>query len=382
MDKVVEAAAAPERRLTVVQVLPALNAGGVERGTQEFARELARAGHRSIVISNGGRLVEQIVADGSEHIAMPVHRKSLVSIFQVRPMRRLLESLNADVVHVRSRMPAWIVWLAWRKMDPQTRPRLVSTFHGMYSVNAYSAIMAKAEHTIAISECVRRYILDNYGLAESGITLIPRGVDPAAFKKNAADEAWRQALFADYPNMVGKKIILMPGRLSRWKGQEAFLEMMARLVRLRPDCHGVIVGDAEPDKQHYLQELMSKRAELGLENSVSFVGHRSDIPAFYDLASVTCHMSNKAEPFGRTVPESLASGTPVVAYDRGGASESLKVGFPHGLVAPDDVVSFAARVADLLEADNDIALPAEYFLESQVASTLGVYYRLLDQKRG
>jgi glycosyltransferase involved in cell wall biosynthesis len=382
VDKVVEAAAAPERRLTVVQVLPALNAGGVERGTQEFARELARAGHRSIVISNGGRLVEQIVADGSEHIAMPVHRKSLVSIFQVRPMRRLLESLNADVVHVRSRMPAWIVWLAWRKMNPQTRPRLVSTFHGMYSVNAYSAIMAKAEHTIAISECVRRYILDNYRLAESGITLIPRGVDPAAFKQNAADEAWRQALFADYPNMVGKKIILMPGRLSRWKGQEAFLEMIARLVRLRPDCHGVIVGDAEPDKQHYLQELMSKRAELGLENSVSFVGHRSDIPAFYDLASVTCHMSNKAEPFGRTVPESLASGTPVVAYDRGGASESLKVGFPHGLVAPDDVVSFAARVADLLEADNDIALPAEYFLESQVASTLGVYYRLLDQKRG
>lgn len=376
LDAVNESEASP-RVLKVVQLLPALNSGGVERGTVEFARELVRLGHQSVVISHGGRMVEQLEAEGSQHIAMPIHRKSLGSLWQVRPLRRLLETLQADVIHVRSRVPAWIAWLAWRKMDPASRPRLVSTFHGMYSVNAYSAIMAKAEHCIAISHCVKRYMVDNYQIPESKITLIPRGLDAEAFVRQDADSQWVEALFSEYPQLNGKPIILMPGRLSRWKGQEAFLQMMARLVSLRPDVHGVVVGDAEPGKQHYLEELLAMRESLGLTEAVTFVGHRSDIANFYRLAAVTCHLSNKEEPFGRTVPESLACGTPVVAYDRGGASESLNAGFRQGLVPADDVVAFAARVADLLEADNQISLPPEYYLDHQVASTLNVYEQLL-----
>lgn len=365
------------RPLKIVQVLPALNSGGVERGTVELARELVLGGHTSVVISSGGRMVDGLLAEGSEHISFPVHRKSLWSLLQVRPMRRLLESLAADVVHVRSRAPAWIVWLAWRRMNPTTRPRLVSTFHGMYSVNFYSAVMARAEHLIAISDCVKNYITTNYKADERRISLIPRGLDPAAFNREACTPEWKKELFRQYPQLQNKHIILMPGRLTRWKGQEAFLEMMSRLIRLRQDCHGVVVGDAEPGKQHYFDELLAMRSSLGLDEAVTFVGHRSDIAQFYGLASVTCHMSNKEEPFGRTVPESLASGTPVVAYDRGGASESLNVGFPQGLVAPDDIVGFAARVADVIDADAVLTLPESYYLSSQLASTLAVYRRLL-----
>lgn len=365
--------------LKVVQLLPALNSGGVERGTVEFARELVRRGHHSVVISSGGRMVERLEQEGSEHISLPIHRKSLASLWQVRPLRRLLESLGADVIHVRSRVPAWIAWLAWRGMDPVTRPKLVSTFHGMYSVNLYSAVMARAEHMIAISNCVHRYIVDNYAVDPARITLIPRGLDAEAFSATLDIKGWSRQLFSEYPQLQDKKIILMPGRLTRWKGQEAFLQMMARLIRLRPECHGVVVGDAEPGKQHYLEELLAMRRELGLDQHVSFVGHRSDIPQFYRLASVTCHMSNKEEPFGRTVPESLASGTPVVAYDRGGASESLNAGFPLGLVVPDDIVGFAARVDQIIDADVEIKLPASYYLESQASSTIDVYRRLLAQ---
>lgn len=371
-----------KRPLKIVQVLPALNSGGVERGTVELARELVRGGHSSVVISFGGRMVDGLVADGSEHITFPVHRKSLWSLLQVRPMRKLLESLHADVVHVRSRAPAWIVWLAWRKMNPATRPRLVSTFHGMYSVNFYSAVMARAEHLIAISDCVKKYILTNYKADESRITLIPRGLDPAAFNRDACTPEWKKALFQQYPQLQNKHLILMPGRLTRWKGQEAFLGMMSHLIKRREDCHGVVVGDAEPGKQHYFDELLTMRSAFGLDDAVTFVGHRSDIAQFYGLASVTCHMSNKEEPFGRTVPESLASGTPVVAYDRGGASESLNAGFPQGLVAPDDVVSFAARVDDLIDADAEIKLPENYYLSSQLAATLDVYRRLIEQRGG
>ena len=366
--------------LTIVQVLPALNSGGVERGTVEFARELARLGHRSIVISHGGRMVQQLLDEGTEHIAMPVHKKSVTSLLQVRPMRKLLQRLQPDIVHVRSRIPAWIVWLAWRKMSPTSRPGLVSTFHGMYSVTPYSAIMTRGEKLIAISDCVHQYILDNYDVDPARITRIYRGLDPSAFNADACTEQWKAELYQEYPQFAGKHIILMPGRLSRWKGQEAFLEMMAELIQREPDAHGVVVGAAEPNKEHYLDELLQKRAALDLDEHVTFVGHRADIPAFYGQAAVTCHMSNKAEPFGRTVPEALACSCAVVAYDRGGASESLNAGFPRGLVPADNIPAFATRVSELLHEQHNISLPAEFYLERQVQGTLEVYSGLLKER--
>ena len=119
--------------MKVIQVLPELNAGGVERGTLELGRHLAAAGHESLVVSAGGRLVEQLETEGSRHIRLPVHRKSPATLGQVRPLRRLFETESPDIVHLRSRVPAWVAWLAWRKMDPAGRPRLVSTVHGFNS---------------------------------------------------------------------------------------------------------------------------------------------------------------------------------------------------------------------------------------------------------
>ncbi|WP_341217724.1 glycosyltransferase family 4 protein [Neptunomonas phycophila] len=363
--------------LHVLQVLPALNSGGVERGTVEFANELVLRGHRSTVMSNGGQLVKELENNGSTHLLVPVHKKSLTSLLQVRRVRHILNELKPDVIHVRSRAPAWIIWLAWRKLPKENRPRLVSTFHGMYSVNKYSAIMAKAEHCIAISNCVQDYMLTNYEIPPSKITRIYRGLDPKSFNSNACNPQWRASLLQEYPELENKKIILMPGRLSRWKGQEAFIKMMHLLIQIRPDCHGVIVGSAEPQKEHYQSELLSLTSSLGLENNISFMGHRSDIQAFYGFADVTCHMSNKAEPFGRTVPEALACGCPVVAFDRGGASESLNAGFPKGLVEPDNIQAFAQRIAELLDTHPEFYLPKEFYLNQQVDNTLGVYEKLL-----
>ena len=153
--------------------------------------------------------------------------------------------------------------------------------------------------------------------------------------------------------------------------------MMALLVAKDSRCHGVVVGEAEPNKEHYLQELLDSRAKLGIEDAVTFVGHRSDIQNFYALSRVTCHMSNKAEPFGRTVPEALASGCPVVAYDRGGASESLSAGFPEGLVPADNIEAFSEKVLSLLDVPADIHLPEAFFLDYQAKETLNVYYNVL-----
>lgn len=363
--------------MRVLQVLPALNSGGVERGTVELARELVRRGHESFVMSAGGRLVPQLEREGSLHLLQPVHRKSLASLGQIRPVRQLLAELRPDIVHVRSRLPAWIVWLACRKLTQEGRPRLVSTFHGLYSVNRYSAVMARAEHLIAVSRCVERYIVSHYAVEPSRITVIPRGFDPTIFFPGPPDEHWRRALYAHYPQLEGKRIILMPGRLSRWKGQADFLRIMARLKVEAPGCHGVVIGEAEPAKQHYRRELEAQSRQSGLQNEVTFLGHRDDIDQFYRLAEITCHLSSKPEPFGRTLTEALATGTKVVAYDRGGAGETLRACFPDGLVPADDLEAYVDRLVALLDLTPIFTVPAELTLDHQFEATLGVYERLL-----
>lgn len=367
--------------MRILQVLPALNSGGVERGTVDFAREIVKLGHESIVLSSGGRMVKDLEASGTRHITLPVHRKSLSSLKMVRPVRKLLEELKPDVVHVRSRIPAWIVWLAWRSMPRATRPRLISTFHGLYSVSFYSAIMAKAERIIAISQTVYDYIVKSYAVDPAKLTLIHRGVDDSVFTPGSPDPAWLETLVRDHPAIAGKRIILMPGRLSRWKGQEAFLDMMVKIVATRPDCHGVVVGDADPEKAHYREELKHKAQSLGLSQHVTFVGHRSDILQFYRLADIVCHMSSKPEPFGRTLTEALACGSKVVAFDRGGATESLSACFPEGLVPSDDIERFAERVLALSGQPKKIVVKAEFLLAHQVEATLNVYRQAMSAPR-
>ncbi|MCB1818768.1 MAG: glycosyltransferase, partial [Gammaproteobacteria bacterium] len=156
-----------QRKLTVLQALPALQSGGVERGTLEVAHHLVSRGHRSLVVSAGGGMVDRLTQEGSGHLTLPIGRKSLLTLRLVPALRRYLREQRVDVLHIRSRMPGWVAYLAWRGMDPATRPRLVSTVHGMYSVNAYSAVMTRGERVIAVSDTVRDYIAANYPRIDS-----------------------------------------------------------------------------------------------------------------------------------------------------------------------------------------------------------------------
>jgi len=367
--------------MRVLQALPALYSGGVERGTVEFAADLVKRGHESHVVSKGGPMAEQLRGQGSNHIYMPIHRKSPASFGQILPMRRLLRELQPDIVHVRSRMPAWIIHLALRGIPRDQRPAVVSTFHGMYSVTPYSAIMTRADHLIAVSRCVQDYILRSYSVPEQKVSVIQRGVDMDAFRQRELSQQWLQRWFRQYPQLADKKIIMMPGRISRWKGQLDFLNMMAKLVRHRPDCHGIVVGGAEPGKEHFLEELEKERARLNLTDKVSFLGQRNDMTTLYLLADVVCHMSTKPEPFGRTVTEALASGTPVAAYNRGGAAETLQACFQEGLVEPDSTEQFAITILRLLDAaPRAIEIPYRFQLEAQTEATLGIYEQVLTNR--
>ncbi|HTN34858.1 MAG TPA: glycosyltransferase family 4 protein [Marinobacter sp.] len=364
--------------MRILQALPALYSGGVERGTIEFASDLVKQGHESFVVSSGGPLVEALEERGSIHIQMPIHRKSPLSFGQILPMRKLIWKIRPDIIHVRSRMPAWIISLALRGQPEASRPVVISSFHGMYSVNPYSAIMAKADHIIAVSNCVRNYVLANFHVPESKLTVIERGVDVDYFHDRRLDQSWRNQLLSSFPQLKGKKILMMPGRISRWKGQLQFLEVMAEVVRTRPDCHGIVVGGAEPGKEHFMRELGQRRAALGLVDKVTFMGQRSDMAELYSLADAVCHLSTKPEPFGRTVTEALASGTPVIAFNRGGAAETLQACYPEGLVTPDNIPEFASTVLRSLDNETpEIHIPHRFRLEAQTETTLEVYRNAL-----
>lgn len=367
-----------EKTLTVVQTLPALHSGGVERGALEIARALVAAGHRSIVISNGGRLVEQLVREGSEHITLPVHRKSLLSLLQVRPFRRLLEDIKPDIVHARSRIPAWIAWLALRGMSPVTRPRFVTTVHGLYSVSPYSAIMTRGEKVIAVSETVRRYILDNYpACPPEQIELIYRGVSPDEFPYDyRPTPEWMARWATEHPQLASKKILTLPGRITRLKGHEAFITLIAQLKNEGLSVHGLIVGGAEKKKRAYLDELKQRVQQEGLADDITFTGLRNDIREIFSISDIVYSLSSKPESFGRTVLEPLRLGRPVIAWNKGGAGEILTALWPQGLVNDQDASTLLGKTRQQLVHPSVVPESTAFLLDSMCSNTIDLYQSL------
>jgi glycosyltransferase involved in cell wall biosynthesis len=362
--------------MKVLQILPEMNAGGVERGTLEIGRYLVHQGHEALVVSNGGRLVAQLETAGVRHIALPVHRKRLGSLFQVRPFRRLLETERPDILHIRSRVPGWIAWLAWRKLNPAQRPTLVSTVHGFYSVNAYSAIMTRGERVIAVSESIREYITANYPRTPKEIIrVIPRGIEPAEYPRGfRPDPSWFAAWQKDFPHLAGKRVLTLPGRITRLKGHEDFLRLIAALIDNGEPMHGLIVGDVHPKKREYLDELRGLVEQLKLSAHITFTGHRSDLREILSVSDVVYSLSTQPESFGRTTLEALALGRPVVAYDHGGVGEQLRQFFPEGRVTLGNAEQLRKATRSVLHNCNEPRPVREPFtLAAMCCATLGVY---------
>jgi len=366
--------------MKIVQILPELDAGGVERGTLEIADYLVREGHEAIVISNGGRLVGALEASGAVHFSLPVHRKSLASLLQVLPLRRFLTAQRPDILHIRSRVPGWIAWLAWRGMDPATRPRLVSTVHGFYSVNRYSAVMTKGQRVIAVSESIRDYIQENYAATPSElIRVIPRGIETADYGADyRPPAAWLEKWQSEHPGLVGKHVLLLPGRITRLKGHEDFFKLIAALKNDGIPVHGLIAGDTHVKKRAYFDELRGIVASLGLASEITFLGHRSDIREIMAVCDITCALSQQPESFGRTVLEAMALGKPVVGYDCGGVGELLSTLFPQGKVPLGDharLIETTRAVIHNRSVPSSVGEP--FTLSAMCRNTVAVYQELL-----
>ena len=361
--------------MKVVQILPELNAGGVEGHVLELAGFLASQGHESIVISNGGNMVAKLEQRGVRHVMMPVHRKSLRSLFQVRKLRAWLRDEQPDVVHAHSRVPAWIAWLALRGIDPLTRPKFVTTVHGFYSVNAYSAIMTKGDRIIAVSESIRTYVQEKYPACDPRlIAVIPHGVDPTLYHPNfKPSDAWLAQWHHEHPELIGKKLLLLPGRITRLKGHSDFFQLISELKKSGHPVCGLIAGNTHPKKQAYLQELHQQAESLGITNDIVFLGHRSDLRELMAVSDIVMALSQQPESFGLTVLEALALGRPVVGYDCGGVGELLAALYPTGEVPPNSSNELFLTTTQILKNPSQPSPNELFTLEKSLASTADIY---------
>lgn len=364
--------------MKVVQVLPDLEGGGVEKGTLEIAQALVQAGHESLVISAGGRMVEQLIREGSQHIPWELGKKSPFTFRHIWAIRKWLRQQRPDIVHLRSRMPAWIIWLAWRGLPEKERPHLVTTVHGLYSVSKYSEIMCRGERIIAVSKTIQNYIQNNYPATDmSAIELIYRGVDPEEFPHNYQPPVeWLKQWQHDFPQLKNKRIITLPGRLTRLKGHHHFIDLIIKLKQTGEPVHGLIVGGEDPKRQKYALELRERIIRENLSNTITFTGNRSDIRDIFAVSAIVLSLSTKPESFGRTVLETLNLGVPVVGYDHGGVGEILHAIFPQGASPIDNSDALFQHVMQLIAKPKPVPKLNLFLKDQMLQKTLKLYQEL------
>jgi glycosyltransferase involved in cell wall biosynthesis len=336
--------------VTILQVLPSLVTGGVERGTIEITQAVAAAGWRALVASAGGRLDAAVKAAGGRHVTLPLDRRNPLTVWRnAARLATLIRSEAIGVVHARSRAPAWSAWLACQR----TGAHFVTTYHGVYGEDLpfkrrYNAVMAQGEQVIAASRFVANLVAARHATDPARIHVIPRGVDPVAFDplKVSVDRIQRLAKTWRLPE--GVPVALLPGRLTEWKGQAVLIEALA--LSRRNVC-GVLVG-SDQGRWRHTARLVRRAEALGVAERLHIVGECDDMPAALMLGDVVVHASTEPEAFGRVVIEAQAMGRPVIASDLGGPVETVEHGVTGWRVPPGDPTRLAAAIEAAL------ALPA------------------------
>lgn len=363
----------------IVQALVSLNLGGSELVAVELSEFAAAAGHRVTVIAADGPLGGRIRACGAELLDWPIGKKRLGTLRHISRLRKWLKREQPDVLHVHSRLPAWICDLALRGLDPLLRPVYITSMHGHYSVSRYSAIMTRGDRVIAVSDQIRQYTLHNYPSSDPArVVTVHGGVSHPSFPFGyKPTKSWQEQSHRDFPELAGRKWLCLPGRLSRYKGHSDFIELVARLLPDVPDIQGVIVGKAKPGSR-YRDELEGLAERYGVLDRITFTGARLDIRDWMAASEIVYSLcSDPPEAFGRTVPEALHLGVPVIGWDHGGVQETLAVLFPQGAVTPGDRMSLLDRSRAFLSQTPGVAPNPAFGLRESMENTMAVYQSVI-----
>lgn len=366
----------------VVQALAALNVGGSELVATELSEFLCARGHRVTVIAADGPIGARVRASGAQHEDWSIGKKRLSSLRYIKRLARWFAAERPDVVHAHSRFPAWLCWKALQQVPANQRPAFLTTMHGHYSVSWYSAVMARGARTIAVSEHIRKYTLHNYPSARPGdIVTIHGGVSRTDFPygyQPAPD--WRAGIDTQFPELANKRWLLLPGRVTRWKGHVDFMHLVAALKDVSRDLHGVIVGGCRTGSR-YQAELEALAAKTGIGDRITFTGDRMDIRDWISSAEIVFNLSNDPpEAFGRTILETLALGRPMIAWNHGGAAEILQQMFPGGAVRPLDYRALHSLARQFLQNAPTVSPSQAFSLEDSMQKHLSVYQAVTQDK--
>ncbi len=340
---------------TILQILPSLTSGGIERGVVEVNNYLVKNGYKSLVLSSGGKMVYQVEQGGGKHITLNVATKNPFKMWKnINKIAKIIKDYDVDVVDVKSRAPAWSAYFACKK----THCPLVSSMHGNYSLSSfpfsflkklYNSSMVRGNYVMCVSNYVKDYAFENYKIfrdkfANNKVKIIHRGVDVNVFNPllEAKERMIRLTQTMNLPD--NKSIILLPGRLTEWKGQLYFMDVLAKVKNKNFIC--LIVGDSK-GHEAYRDRLKEKIKQLKLEEYVKLENHVSDMTALYMLSDIVVSSSIRGEAFGRVVPEAQAMEKMVVGTAIGGSLETVIDGKTGWLVNPNDTDKFA-EIIDML----------------------------------
>ena len=385
------------RRPTILQIIPRLDTGGAELSAIEINEAVVRGGGRSIVATEGGRMADRIAADGGELVIMQAGSKNpLRMAANIQSLARLIRTEGVDLIHARSRAPAWSAFAA----SSQTAKPFVTTYHGAYAEKGpikrlYNSVMARSDIVIANSHYTSRLIQSRYGIPDARIRVIHRGVDEARFNPSSVTPERIQDLRTQFAIGANDQVIVQAARLTSWKGQSVLIDAAAQLARTSQLGNAVVllIGD-DQGRDDYTQRLTAQIKGYGLEQAIRLGGHVDDIPAALMLAWVSVIASTEPEAFGRSVTEAAAMGCPAIATDIGAPPETVKapphVGLSEAtgwLVAPGDADALSRQLkqALMLSSTERAAMGARarthalkhFSLTSMKRATLSVYDELL-----
>ena len=373
----------------VLQIIPVLCPGGAEQGCLDIAAELTRAGARSIVVSRGGSRVPELARAGAIHIDLPVDSKNPLTMWKnVKRIRKLIRQYDVDIVHARSRAPAWSAWRACQG----TQAKFMTTCHAPYKTQTgikrfYNSSIARGERVIAVSRFVGNYLKSNFGIDDKTIRVVHRGIALDKFHPTAVSAERMIKISREWRLPDGANVVMMPGRITRLKGHHVLIDAIAQLKRNDVFC--VLIG-SDQGRVEYRQELENEIRSRKLEGHVRIVDHCTDMPAAYMLAAVVVCASTEPEGFGRVPVEAQAMGRPIVATDHGGVRETIQRGETGWLIPPGDSTAMARAIGEALSlnatqravlATRAMAHIAANFTRERMAyDTLNVYVELLNEK--
>lgn len=376
----------------IVQIIPELAAGGAERTTLDIGKAVLDAGGKSLVLSKGGRLVAELLASGSLFQPMSAHSKNPLKMWNnIAEIAKFSRDFGGQIIHARSRAPAWSASFAARRLGIP----FVTTYHGTYNSNSglktwYNSIMASGDLVIANSKFVADHISQTHEIDMGKIRVIPRGIDlagfnPANIEKSRLEQA-RQTLIV--PSETDKPLILMPGRLTRWKGQLVMIEALGLLRDRGLRAHLLLPGDAQ-GRDRYVRELEAKIIQLDLQQQVNLPGHVTDMAALYAISQIVVSASIEPEAFGRVAVEGQAAGKPVIATAHGGSLETIQQGISGLLVFHDNPTAMADALMQILSLSNQQQqqwgsrgqswVTGQFSRTKMCRLTLAVYQELLAQ---